>query len=406
MKFTDIFFLIKKRLLETRNIILFFIIVVIFLILFTCITITNFSKSNKNEIYNLEIARSLYVFESKDGDVEEKINEVDNIEYFFSNKYLSPKRFEIKEFDDELSDGIILIKALLNDDIKIMSGKNITANNEMICSNYFYPHEYDDKLYSEQFLKGKDIINKKITVDSDNEDSVGEKVSLNIVGTYKNKYSEEANTCYVNIETYDKITSKYNGRSLEYDENGDLTSIEYNKYENYIVVVDDIKNMQDVENKLNELGIGYEEVFRIKLEFINILYTVPIFVAIIIVIISVSLLYNFIKKKIYYRTNNIGLLKSFGYTNKDISKIYIYENIFIVFFSFIISLIIYLLALKYLSYNFLAEVTYNSYILEIPVLYIILTIVFLNILIAIYINKNCNRLMKHNISFLLLENKS
>ena len=88
MKFTDIFFLIKKRLLETRNIILFFIIVVIFLILFTCITITNFSKSNKNEIYNSEIARSLYVFESKDGDVEEKINEVDNIEYFFSNKYL------------------------------------------------------------------------------------------------------------------------------------------------------------------------------------------------------------------------------------------------------------------------------------------------------------------------------
>ena len=284
MKFTDIFFLIKKRLLETRNIILFFIIVVIFLILFTCITITNFSKSNKNEIYNSEIARSLYVFESKDGDVEEKINEVDNIEYFFSNKYLSPERFEIKEFDDEISDGIILIKALIKDDIKIMSGKNITADNEMICSNYFYPHEYDDKLYSEQFLKGKDIINKNIIVDSDNEDNIDEKVSLNIVGTYKNKYMEEANTCYVNIETYDKIASKYMGRSLGYDKNGNLTSIEYNKYEDYIVVVDDIKNMQDVEKKLNELGIGYEEVSRIKLEFINILYTT-------IVVIIVLLLF-------------------------------------------------------------------------------------------------------------------
>lgn len=401
MKFTDIFFLIKKRLLETRNIILFFIIVVIFLILFTCFTIINFSKNNKNEIYNSETGRSLYVFNSKE--VEEKINEVDNIKYFFSNKYISSERFEAKEFEDELSDGIILIKALINDDIKIMSGKNITTNNEMICSHYFYPHEYDNKLYSKQFLNGKNIVNKKIMVNSNNEDNIDEKVFLDIVGTYKNKYMEEANTCYVNIETYDKISQKYMFRLVDYDEKGNVVSTKNKEYEDYIVVVDDIKKLQSVKDKFVEIGIEYEELFKINLEFLNILYTVPIFVAIIVIFISICIIYSFITKKIYNRVNNIGLLKSFGYENRDITKIYIFENIFIVFLSFIVSLIIYLLALKYLSYNLLAEVTYNSYILEIPILYIILTMIFLLILITIFTNKNCNRLLKHNISELLLE---
>ncbi len=320
MKFTDIFFLIKKRLLETRNIILFFIIVVIFLILFTCFTIINFSKNNKNEIYNSETGRSLYVFNSKE--VEEKINEVDNIKYFFSNKYISSERFEAKEFEDELSDGIILIKALINDDIKIMSGKNITTNNEMICSHYFYPHEYDDKLYSKQFLNGKNIVNKKIMVNSNNEDNIDEKVFLDIVGTYKNKYMEEANTCYVNIETYDKISQKYMFRLVDYDEKGNVVSTKNKEYEDYIVVVDDIKNLQSVKDKFVEIGIEYEELFKINLEFLNILYTVPIFVAIIVIFISICIIYSFITKKIYNRVNNIGLLKSFGYENRDITKIY------------------------------------------------------------------------------------
>ena len=400
MKFADMFFIIRKRLLEIRNIILFFIILVVFLIMFICFTIIDFSKDNENEIYNSQLGRSIYIFNSEN--IEEKINKIDNIEYFFSNKYDKQSRFKVEEFNNKHSEGVILIKALVsNDDVEIMSGRNISSNNEMICSHYFYPHEYDNKLYSEQFLKGKDIINKEIIVNSDNDDIIDKTVSLKIVGTYNNKYMEEANTCYVNIETYDKIVSKYSSYIVSYDEKGNIVSTKYFEYEDYIAVVDNIKNLQYVEEKLNELGIGYQILFEIDMKFVNTLYTVPLFIAIIVILIANCVIYSFITKKIYNRTNNIGLLNSFGYENKDILKIYVIENIFIVVASLIVAIIIYLLLLNYLSYTLLAEVTYNSYILEIPVLYIISTTIFVLVLIVIFTVKKCKKLMKCNICELL-----
>lgn len=400
MKFNDQLFIIKNKFFQRGNIIFLFIFIVILLIIFTCLTIIKFSIDNKREILNSEIGRTYYI--SVDENDLEKIKKINHIELVESNKYAFSKRFEIAKFDKNTEKGVVLIKALLkNSDVTIKSGNTIMKDYEMICSDVFYPHEYDNTIDSSLFLNSKEILEKEVKVKSSNEDRLGEEVILNIVGTYKNKYMEEANTCYVNIATYDKITSKYMMVTESYDEKGFLISKNYIEYKDYIIRIDNLSNEKDVIDNLKSLGVSYEQVFILDTNFINSLHMIPLFIAIVVMLLMFGILYNFIDKKINNRLNNVGILKAIGYQDKDIINLDIIENLIILIISFVSSLIIFIIIYNNLLYNLLTEITYNNYILEIPVMFILLIFIIFIFLIVIIINKIYQKILKLNIQDLL-----
>lgn len=400
MDFKDQLFIIKNRLFEKRNIILIIVLSIIFLILFTCLSVIQFSVENKLEIFNSEVGRTYFIFPDK-----EQIDAIKNISYVelvVSDKYYSSSGGEIKEFDNGNQKGEIIIKSLIKeDDVKIKHGKNISNNYEMICSDTFYPHYYDDRIYSSLFVPGKKIINNEVNIVSKNEDLNKKNINLKIVGSYKNKFMEEANTCYVNMATYDEIASKYSSWSEAYDEMGNLVERVYNEYTSYILRVDNKKNIKKVLTSLDDMGVEYQSIFELDEGFLSILYFIPSFIGIIIILLTLSILYGFISKKINNRMHNIGILKSIGYDEKTIKLLNINENILIIIISSIISILIYFIVLNKLKYTILAEVTYSNYILNFPYILIILSIVFFSIIIVGIVKSKIKRLFSFNIQTLL-----
>lgn len=400
MDFKDQLFIIKNRLFEKRNIILIIVLSIIFLILFTCLSIIQFSVENKFEISRSEIGRTYFI--SPEKEQVDTIKNIPHVELVASDKYYSNSGGEITEFDNGSQKGEIILKALLKeDDVKIRRGKNISKNYEMICSDTFYPHYYDDRIYSYLFVSSKEILNKEVTIVSKNEDLNKKEITLNIVGTYKNKFMEEANTCYVNMETYDEIASKYSGWSEAYDEKGNLIELEYNEFNSYILRVDNKKNINKVLSSLDDMGVEYQKTFELDEGFLSILYFIPLFIGIIIILLTLSILYSFISKKINNRIHNIGILKSIGYDEKTIKLLNINENIFVIIISSIISFIVYFIVLNHLKYTILAEVTYSNYILNIPYILIILSVIFFSFIIVKIIKSKIKRIFNLNIQALL-----
>lgn len=400
MNLQDQLYIIKNKIFEKRNIILMIILTIIFLIFFTCLTVIEFSIENKKEITTSESTRKYYV-----NITEDQIEDVSNIEHIAvlkSYKYNNGTSFKVDEFSKDNEEGIIYIKPLLiNSSIEIISGKTIENNNELVCSNTFYPHEYEDKISKKLFLSSKDILNKTISITSHNEELNNEKINLTIVGTYKNKYLEEANTCYVNINTYDTLASKYNGAYETYDDYGNVTGTEYAEYTDYFIIIDSNDNINQVLSSLKQMNITYDQMSYINSSTLDLIYAIPLFIGIIVIILTIFILNNFIKKKNINRIHNIGILKSTGYTNENILKLNINENIIIILISCLLSLIIYLIALNNLKYTLLAEITYSNYILNIPYILIIITILLLILLVIIIVKSNFKKIFKLDIKELL-----
>jgi len=386
MNFKDQLFIIKNRLFEKRNIILIVVLTIIFLILFSCLTIIEMSVENKNETLNSEVARTYYIYSDENRkDLINSISNIEHVEFILSNKYHSLSIFEIPEFDKGNEKGIIYIKPLHKDyDVKIKKGTSLKKKYDIVCSDTFYPHEFDERIYKDLFLSRDEFLNKSINVISNNEDLKKKEITLNIVGTYKNRYEDEANTCYTSLETYDEISGKYPGFTESYDENGNLISKEHMEYEGYIMRIDSNKNKEEVLNKLKDMNVEFDKMYFIESTFLNMLYFIPLFISIIVIILTLNILYNFISKKINNRIHNIGVLRAIGYDEKSIMSLNINENIFAILISAFISLCIYFIVLNNLKYTLLAEITYNNYILNIPYILIFLSLIlFIFIIIKI-----------------------
>ncbi len=412
MNIKDQLFIIRKRLFEKRNIILIIVLTIIFLILFSCLTVMQFSVENKKEVLNSVDVRTYKIFpEMVDDKVNhtteyidfteeqiEKVRNINHVELVESDKYLREYRVEVSEFNNGSEQGIIYLKALIkDDDIKIKKGTGIQNKYELVCSNTFYPHEYDERIYSNLFLSSKDILNKQIKVISDNEDLNKKEITLKIVGTYENKFEETANTCYTNTLTYDEIFSKYDGYTAEYDEDGNLINKEYSEYRNYLVRIDSRENINEVLKALDDMGIEYSQYSYIDLGFFTLLYSIPLFVAIIVILLTLLILYNFISKKNLNRLNNIGMLKALGYDEKTIITLNINENIVITAISCVISLIIYLITLNYLTYTLLAEITYTSCILNVPYILMILSFIIFVFIVSLIAKSNFKKIFKFSV---------
>lgn len=72
------------------------------------------------------------------------------------------------------------------------------------------------------------------------------------------------------------------------------------------------------------------------------MYT-SLLISLVVLIISFTLIYIFIKKKIRYRLTTYGILKVSGYKNKEIFKIDLLENIIVSTICFLVSVLIFII---------------------------------------------------------------
>lgn len=237
---------------------------------------------------------------------------------------------------------------------KILYGKNIDGENQVICPAIFVPNENSEEVLSgkTKSINLKKYLNENIKTTfyvTTFSDAISDFILHNnfkIVGLYRNNenYLDE-NVCYASFSTIKKI----NEVADKYVENspGVIDSI--------IAYVDNVSSMEGTIKNLSELGYSAGRIFELDTSFllaVNIFSIVLIIVIIIATIIIVGIINN---KKISDKIVEINLYRSFGYSIKEIKELLLIENLLIsiisVFFSFFIMLIIFLIIKTIIFFN-------------------------------------------------------
>lgn len=400
MNINDIWFYVKARIINKKSCIFFLCMSLILIILFLNLTLLNYLVNYRNDMINKNVnARTLVVYsETQDYN---RINGISHVIFNDSSKYLNGHYSKVKELNNNHLEASVHFLPLLDSEIYKLK------NGETICPINFYPFELaqehnndlEEYINTKYMIKGKNIIGKELTIVSDNTNN--QDIKVKVVSTYDaKKYMNSMNTCYITKEDYDLVISPYKMMGIGTDINGNEFT-DYYEYDDNIIIVDNYKNVDKVAMELENMNFDVIKVFNFDENMINYFFSIPIFISIIIFIISFSLIYSFINKKIKYRLNNYGILKSCGYTNKQICLLEFIENILLLVSSFILSIILYIIVFMIIKNKFFLSDIYNNISIKIPILLIVIGFVILVLLVIIITITILNRTLKKNINLLL-----
>lgn len=409
----NMWYICSKNLNTTRNKIFVVIFSTIFVVIFTAFTFMIFAKRYYYKVLQNSIAsRTLMV--NKNDDYEVEIPEISNLEHV---SYVTEWKFNSivtgsADYlnQEELETNIVFNPLLEKDEIKIINGRNILQDGEAICPAKFYPYnivvnnngQLVEKVYPNKIIKGKSLINKQLTVFSDNVENSN--IEVKIVGTY-DSYSnmKEMDTCYISKTDFEKMLSPYSGYGIKHHEDG-TEEKKYYAHSGLLVRVDNYKNTKEVIETLRILGYTATESFNFDTNSLNFLYYIPLFIILVTTVITVSIMYNYIKKKIIYHLKHYAILLSFGFSKKDIQKINFYENIFLILISFILSIVIYLILYYIIINNLFSTLYYYSTKVNIPYIHIIIFFILLISIILLINNNILKKRINNNIYTLLGDN--
>ena len=349
MKINDLFFFIKKNFLEYNNINTIIILTTIICLSFISYSTIEYSIRFKKSIINSLDSRTLVIEQEVNENEIKKIKNVKDVVKLDDIKgtFYSDKQFDSKNYNSEIT-----IKPIL-DDKKIIYGNKIGLDNEIICSDNFYPYSlYVNKDYKsveymdKKKIVGKDIIGKYVTFEDSNLGTIKYKV----VGLYENKESIEINTCYVKKDEFHRI---YKPSEVCSDE-------ECTVYNPTAVIVDDYKNIEDVKEKLSSAGIFSFNYTEFDEKQLNIIINTPIIFGVCSLLLVAVLSFLTIKKVVIKNQLEIALEKIVGFNNKDIYIIKAMEMVLNVIVSSIISSIFYLIIVNILNSNLLNRNLYYN----------------------------------------------
>lgn len=362
--------LIRSHFLEKRNIIFIFINIFIFLAVLTTISLLYFSVTYKFLSENKD-PRYLTITTHKEDDQNNWIpyddySFLDNnnhVVFHIDSKYSGfYAKTNISKRNIEL-----FIKPLL-DENEIRLTKKL-GKNDIICSKYILTINSNEEI--DGIINLKKHINKTLEYADYN---------LNLLTAYSTRDNMSSmNTCYVSKETYEELSKNIEKESSE------------------IIRVDKKENINYVKSELFKRGLkAYTKQGNGD---VNLFIIVSIFIALIVTIISFTILFNFVKKKTLYRMKRYGILRVSGYKDKDIIKLEIIENTFILIVSFIIAYIIFTFMYKKTIISVLYEFLLDSLItVYIPLLIPILSFALGFVLTTISINKLLKHYFKYDIS--------
>lgn len=235
-------------------------------------------------------------------------------------------------------------KSAEGDQYVVILPNKICANGP--TNNEYYNVVFEKKNIEEMYINGENLIGSRITIEFRKEENNVFQKTFEVIGIYDSERYVDTETLYI-PKTIIKEINKELGHKPE-----DL----FMK-----IVVDKVENMQDVENILiqeelkSKTGIQSEvknnkdysieekkmaSVTNISLETLNIIKKLYLFFLEASTLILAVLLITSNTNKTYLSTREIGILKVEGYTNKEIQKITIVENIIVCLISIISALIV------------------------------------------------------------------
>ena len=375
--FQDKVFLIRSSIFTKRNILLSIILILILLILLVCFHLIFFVTDYQliNESKNIDM-RTLLVYGEENKDFSQ-IDKLEHVVYNNSTKFYGGTARNVPEFNVDNAMGYVEIYPLLpSNDITIIEGRNIENNYEAICPINFYPHNVylnqntnTMKIYPKYYMDSDDIIGKRFVISSENEENSD--ITVEVVGLYDPEENlKSISSCFISMQDYDQIINPYSMILTSYDENGNKY-VENIEYSGNMVVVDDYDNVESVKRSIEEMGFSVNNAFHIDEEILKTIFTIPLLVSLIVIILSLNILYSFINKKMKYRLHKYGILRTLGYNKKFIVSIDTWENLFVFLGSFIIAFLLYLTIYFVLSQTLLIELTYDNFILHFPILFIL-----------------------------------
>lgn len=393
---------LKRHLYTKRNFILFSLLFCLFLIVYigitfssTYIKIGNYMTNKKYGLSNLHVVRSDNDY-SILSNMEHVVNIVSHKSY--GELYLS----DINNINTEIR----LVSLLDNNILDIKYGRNIKQSDELVCNNTFYPYtpilsDNDISLDRDLIIHGKDIFKNVFTFRSLNQSDDNEHV-FKIVGTYDGtSMMDSLNTCYASPDIIEKLNSPCNGYIVNEVVGGE--EIICDNYDGVVIRIDSIDNISLVKNKLKDMGYSVFQYDVPDEEGILLFSYGPLTVIIFILLISLIVIENIIKKKIIERKKYYGILKVSGFDNNMIISIDLKENLIVIISSSILSFIIFAIGFTILKYNIFDSFLYEGFNLNIPLLAIFIFlgiyILILNFIIRYKLKNMCN----HNITFLLGE---
>jgi len=386
---------------DKSNIILIIVFTLLFILLFTdTIFIKNFF-GYINYAVNTNINFRTFTADKHDTNFTESAEELKKLKHVTEVYIAAYGNFSI-ESDLTLNDldGFLELEyGTENTAPDSVMGKNIEDLNsgEMICPLEFYPDSLtsETKINKDYIWPADKTLNYEFmmyfpmnkVVDNDIVEGTGER-KFKIVGLYNNRLvMNENNVCYITPQDMEYFHTNLNPH-INYNEDD---------YAMVHVVADKASNLSKVKKEVENLGYYVSEdnsmTFDEKIVGTITLLGISFFI---IIIGTILFLFNsFLKKNIKRRIRQLGILRSCGYTKKEILKKEIVRNALILFICFIISSIIFSILFSKIIVNFFEYTTYvgfyvkNSYVLLL-LIFIIVLVILLNIDIRM-IRKNIDK---------------
>lgn len=358
MKINDIIKISIKSLRRNRkkNKLLYIPLIIMLLILFL-VNIIQYSTSNYiNKIgKGIELRRisGIEYIPSKYEETKNEIEKIKHVEWVYNQE--EERVFSVlycKQFSAETQGVFIwLYPATENVLPDLVSGRGIQENDEYVAiiPNKIYVNSEsmtitDQIREGEEYLNGNDFLGKEITIENDDK---GIAKKFKVVGVYDNQSNNQSDVVYIPAKTVKEINQE-----LEYAPG----------YYRLNVVVDDISNIEYVEQEMRDKNLlkrdristklnenGYRDtdtlsgniasVTSITKESQKAIKNIITGFLIVATIVFMMILIITNNNKTYISNVDIGLMKIEGYTNKDIQKITIIENILVCTISIIIALV-------------------------------------------------------------------
>lgn len=384
---------------DKRNITLVIIMLLLMLLLFIDFTFMKNFNGYFDYAINKNIGfRTFFAFHNEQSvDLSsEEIKNVDHVVGVYNSNYRSyPTKSDISI--NGLDGTLTLLYGTEDIAPESIVGKQMknVQSGEMICPYKFYPNEgaTNLKIDESKILSLDESLNLEFNVTYfirdvkvvDNNMSETRKElqkKFKIVGLYDSSLIMNFNNqCYITAEDMKFLQDAMNP---PYDE----------LFSSLHIVVDEEKNVEKVQQELKKMGyeVDTKTVSSTNSEFVVVLKVVSCVLFIILLCAAFFIFSNYVQKKIKNEKKYLGILRACGYTDEQVILMKVIENILLLIFSFIISLILFILIFNILSkkifyvFNFIGfKITYNLWFLFL----IFLSVLFIFIIMIIRNVKRC-----------------
>jgi hypothetical protein len=345
-----------KSTLRRKSIYIFMLVILLCCIIIFSSTSIYYSLSNYIvNNYNKNISfRVLNVY--KDNASVDDINNINHVIDVISSKYYSV--YVESNLKNSYQDGYINLIALSDKlDINLVDGNlNIDTDFNIVCPNVFFPDSSSSEFNFNNNIKtisGRDLLNKNIEIyyNSYEENTNGIRPIINnsftdtlfVTGIYNNNVTfNNANDCYTSKNTIKIIVDNY------------ISNDEFITY-SYFVYVDDINNLDLVKDSLVSKGYTVETLNTFDEDLLNNIKIICYIFSIVSIFVALIVIVLYFRKKLENDLYDLAILRFSGLNNKLTKKCLFLENTIILSFSFIFSIVIFLII------KFMIVQKYNNY---------------------------------------------